>query len=307
MSVSKLSIIGSDNGLSPGRRQAIIWINAGILLIGSLGTNFSGISIKIYTFSFKKMHLNMSSGKWRPFCLCLNVLRFPYIRDFTVSQNKVLRFQSIKAINSLGLMSVSKLSIIGSDNGLSPGRRQAIIWINAGILLIGSLGTNFSEISIKIYTFSFKKMHLNMSSGKWRPFCLCLNVLRFPYIRDFTVSQNKVLRFQSIKAINSLGLMSVSKLSIIGSDNGLSPGRRQAIIWINAGILLIGSLGTNFSEISIKIYTFSFKKMHLNMSSGKWRPFCLCLNVLRFPNVETSPNLESSFYWVNWKLKSTTT
>ena len=41
---------------------------------------------------------------------------------------------------------VSKLTIIGSDNGLAPDRRQAIIWINAGLLLIGSLGTNFSEI-----------------------------------------------------------------------------------------------------------------------------------------------------------------
>ena len=36
--VGKLPIIGSDNGLSPGRRQAIIWTNAGILLIGILGT-----------------------------------------------------------------------------------------------------------------------------------------------------------------------------------------------------------------------------------------------------------------------------
>ena len=32
-SVSKLTGIGSDNGLSPGRRQAIIWTNAGIVLI----------------------------------------------------------------------------------------------------------------------------------------------------------------------------------------------------------------------------------------------------------------------------------
>ena len=47
-------------------------------------------------------------------------------------------------------MCVSKLTIIGSDNGLTPGRRQAIIWINAGILLIGPLGTNFSEILIEI-------------------------------------------------------------------------------------------------------------------------------------------------------------
>ena len=55
---------------------------------------------------------------------------------------------------------VSKLSIFASDNGLSPGRRQAIIWTNAGISLIGPLGTNFSEILIEINTFSFKKIHL---------------------------------------------------------------------------------------------------------------------------------------------------
>ena len=72
----------------------------------------------------------------------------------------------------------------------------------------------------------------------------------------------------------------VNKLTIIASDNGLSPGRRQAIIWTNVGILLIGPWGTNFSEISIGIQAFSFKKMHLKMLSVKWRPFCLGLNVL---------------------------
>ena len=48
---------------------------------------------------------------------------------------------------------VGKLTIIGSDNGLSPGRRQAIIWTNAEILFIGPLGTNFREIVIEIKTF----------------------------------------------------------------------------------------------------------------------------------------------------------
>ena len=52
---------------------------------------------------------------------------------------------------------VNKLTTIGSDNGLSPGRRQAIIWTNVGILLIRTLGTNFSEISSEIHAFSFKK------------------------------------------------------------------------------------------------------------------------------------------------------
>ena len=78
--------------------------------------------------------------------------------------------------------------------------------------------------------------------------------------------------------------MCVSKLTTIGSDNGLSPGRRQAIIWTNAGILLIQTLGTIFSEILREIYTFSFKKMHLKMSSGKCRPSCLGLNVLSLLN-----------------------
>ena len=61
---------------------------------------------------------------------------------------------------------ISKLTIIGSDNGLSPGRRQAIIWTNAGILLIRTLGTNFNEIWSEIHAFSFKRMHLKMLSAK---------------------------------------------------------------------------------------------------------------------------------------------
>ena len=70
----------------------------------------------------------------------------------------------------------------------------------------------------------------------------------------------------------------VGKLTIIGSDNGLSPGRRQAIIWTDAGILWIGLLGTNFSEMLIGIQTFSFKKMHLKMLSAKGRLLSLGLN-----------------------------
>ena len=77
----------------------------------------------------------------------------------------------------------------------------------------------------------------------------------------------------------------VSKLTIIGSDNGLSPDRRQANVWTNAGLLLIGPLGTNFSEILIEILTFSFKKMRLKVSSAKRQPFCLGLNVLTLVDI----------------------
>ena len=83
----------------------------------------------------------------------------------------------------------------------------------------------------------------------------------------------------------------VSKLVIIGSNNGLLPGRLQAIIWTNAGILLIGTLGTNFSEVLSKIHIFSFKKMHLKMLSAKWLPFCLSLNVLRHWGWNNKANL----------------
>ena len=88
----------------------------------------------------------------------------------------------------------------------------------------------------------------------------------------------------------------VGNLTIIGSDNGLSPIRRQAIIWTNAGILSIGHLGTNFSEILIEIHTFSFKKMHLKRSSGKWRPFCLGFNVLLSWNLSKSTSVFESFW-----------
>ena len=72
----------------------------------------------------------------------------------------------------------------------------------------------------------------------------------------------------------------VGNLTIIGPNNGLLPGSCKGIIWTNAGILLIGPWGTNFSEILIGIHTFSFKKIYFKLSSAKWRPFCLGLNVL---------------------------
>ena len=103
----------------------------------------------------------------------------------------------------------------------------------------------------------------------------------FPFVKSFAVPLP--LKLDNNKILTHWGRVRhicVVDLTIIGSDNGLSPGRRQAIIWTNAGILLIGPLGTNLSEILIEIQTFSLKKIRLKMSSAKWRPFCLGLNVL---------------------------
>ena len=57
--------------------------------------------------------------------------------------------------------------------------------------------------------------------------------------------------------------------AIICLGNNLSPVQRQAITWINAGVVSIGVLGTNFNQIWIGVLLFSFKIIHL-----KRRPFC---------------------------------
>ena len=89
---------------------------------------------------------------------------------------------------------VSKLTIIGSDNGLSPGWCQAIILTNAGILS-GPLGTNFTEI-IEFIIFSFNKMHLKMSAI-YQPFCLSLNVLKCRSLNQMIFCrQTSVMHFQ---------------------------------------------------------------------------------------------------------------
>ena len=89
----------------------------------------------------------------------------------------------------------------------------------------------------------------------------------------------------------------ISKLNIIGSDNGLSPGQRQAVVKTNAGILLIWPLGINFSEMLMEIHTFSFKQIHLKMSSVKQWPVCPSLNVLKeFQCTDINPTESKLFY-----------
>ena len=74
---------------------------------------------------------------------------------------------------------VNKLTIIGSDDVLSPGRRQDIIWTSASILIIGPLGTNFNKILIEIYAFLFKKIYLKNAVRKMSA------ILSLPQCIDF--------------------------------------------------------------------------------------------------------------------------
>ena len=76
---------------------------------------------------------------------------------------------------------VTPLSCVSLSMNTQPSVPLSLVQIMAGILLIRTLGTNFSEILSVIHAFSFKKMHLKMSSAKWRPFCLGLSVLRLDH------------------------------------------------------------------------------------------------------------------------------
>ena len=101
---------------------------------------------------------------------------------------------------------------------------------------------------------------------------------------SFTVDEGKfkVMEGDMLTHWGWLTHICISELTLIDSDNGLSPGRRHGIIWTNAGIL-----GTNFSDILIEIHTFSFKKMHLKMSSAKMaailsQPQCVKMVLLHY-------------------------
>ena len=148
---------------------------------------------------------------------------------------------------------------------------------------------------------------------KWEADCLLGSHLVFmacvlPYKWMEEMDSQKVLVYGHwVKLIESKWRIYASvNYAIIGSDNGLSPGRGQAIIWINAGTLLIWTLDTKFSEILCEIHTFSFKKMHFSMTSGKCWQFCLGLNVLRIAVrfCQISPTILNDVMWsqqVIWK------
>ena len=104
---------------------------------------------------------------------------------------------------------VNKLTIIGSDNGLSPGWRQAIIWTNAEILLIGPLGTNFSEILIEIKTFLAATKQLN----EWYFLSVCPSV-RLSHLFDYVPIIVSSWNFQEL----SLGtrVRSMQKVKVRG-------------------------------------------------------------------------------------------
>ena len=145
---------------------------------------------------------------------------------------------------------VSKLTIIVPDNDLSPDRRQAIIWTNAGILLIRTTGTIFSEVSSEIHIFSFKKMHLKISSAKWRSFCLGLNVLMWHHCSDVTSSFQESIEAALTPASGPAVWICITlgvKCSNMGCGSTRKVGRwDQRLYLINFPILIFPLLDTNY-------------------------------------------------------------
>ena len=133
------------------------------------------------------------------------------------------------------------------------------------------------------------------SSG-WQP-KLLITLLIHALLSDKLSSEIGPSRHQGSFSLTHWGRVThicVGNLTNIGSDNGLSPDRRQAIIWNNAGILSTGLFGATFSEILIEILTFSFRKMRSKVSSGKRRPSCLGLNVLIW--ISLNPNMDKQLH-----------
>ena len=123
-----------------------------------------------------KITMSQPIRRWRRRVCTIAVYFIPQYTKTTLSTVLVWSTQHLTHWGRVTYICVGKLIIIGSDNGLAPERRQAIIWTNAGILLIGPLGRNF------FIEFSLKKICLKMSSAKCCSFRLSLNVLNHHHI-----------------------------------------------------------------------------------------------------------------------------
>ena len=164
-----------------------------------------------------------------------------------------------------------------------------IVWIIILFLTVAPMTVQYHTFSINLSYIFFHMMYTvhHVEKNVWKIYTECLIYFyhcsywcknsasvpqpfqNVPQIR----SKDPEGKVKGLEGLEGLSLthwgrvthICISDLTIIGSDNGLSPGRRQTIIRTNAGILLIRPLGTNFSEILIEIQTFSFKIMHLKI------------------------------------------
>ena len=139
------------------------------------------------------------------------------------------------------------LSLVGSRDGLGPTLFQACTWTNADLP---------SVWPFVVFWFKFHQGQLTLVKfeSKYDNFHWIQNV-------DCKMSIVSVMP----KCVNSSPPSAAYMRQWIGSASV----QIMAITWTNSGLMLSRHLGTNFSEIGIRILSFSFKKMHLKLSSAK--------------------------------------
>ena len=173
-----------------------------------------------------------------------------FIWRFTVEMHDTVSFDNSTALTTSPQNASVNWVSIGSDNGLSPVWLQAITWTNNGLLSIGNLGTNFSEIWIKIHNFSFMKnafeyvvceMVAILSRGRW------INTLRL------------VMHYASMKWLIMFQVMACAMFAVKHTPNKWWSSKCH---WIK--FTLQGS---------------SLKNRHLKMLSPSWQPCCSSLSV----------------------------
>ena len=110
------------------------------------------------------------------------------------------------------------------------------------------------EFPIKFHWSFFIRVQLTISQH-WFRWWLGADQATSHYLNQWWLDYRRIYASLGLNELTHWGQVThicVSKLTTIGADNGLSPGRHQATIWTNAGILLIGALGTSVSEILFK-------------------------------------------------------
>ena len=119
-------------------------------------------------------------------------------------------------------------------------------------------------------TFSNK----NIYTDDWRnkPFCTAIRK---------SVSLHLHLNWMALTHCNLVTPYGVKNLGNFGPDSALSLIRYRVITWNNRDILLIGPIGTNCSDIPIKLPTLSFKKMHFKRSAAKYQPYLFMPDMLK--------------------------
>ena len=154
-----------------------------------------------------------------------------------------------------------KWTIIGLDDGLAPNRRQAIIWTNNGL-------ANWDP-----------SLYRNMPTV-W----LCFAFLWF-YDSSWWYMNYLPIVFRSAWLALTLDWDRLTHLPLVPHVCVSESHQHWLRLWLVAYSapshylnqcwdIVNWTLGTNFSEISIKRKDLSFTKMQMKISSAKWQPFC---------------------------------